>query len=266
VVLLHGNPTWSFLYRNFIPILAQKYRVIAPDHMGCGLSEKPAALEAYSLETHIANLVGLLDQIGARQIILVGHDWGGPIGIGYGLQRNNHLRGLVLMNTWAWCEASKFHTAVFPWRTMHAPIAGPLLFQRRNILVERGIYLSTYHRDRISGAVLEGYRFPTREYDQRVGLLAWPRMIPLRPEDVGWKAMHWIESNLGTLNVPTKIIWGADDIVFPPEFARMFCRRLPDVHGEPIIIETARHFLQEDEPEKITHVILQFLEEIGAED
>jgi len=92
VVLLHGNPTWSFLYRNIIPRLAKSCRVIAPDYMGFGLSEKPAEESAYTLEAHIANLIGLLDAVEVENVTLVMQDWGGPIGFGYTQGRRGKVK------------------------------------------------------------------------------------------------------------------------------------------------------------------------------
>src|SRR5216684_2970613 len=103
VVLLHGNPTWGFLYRDFVAPLTQAgRRVIIPDMIGFGLSEKPTREHAHSLDGHIANLTALLRQLDLERVTLVCHDWGGPTGLGFALSNRKRMRALVLMSTWAW--------------------------------------------------------------------------------------------------------------------------------------------------------------------
>lgn len=262
IVLLHGNPTWSFLYRNFIPKLAKAYRVIAPDYVGFGLSEKPADESAYSLRNHTAILTSLLDGLGLRNVTLVMQDWGGPIGLGYALARRSNVRALVIMNTWAFTDASRFHRSVYPWRLLHAPIFGQLLLKRRNLMVEANLTMGVFHSERISGAVLEAYRFPFPDYDSRTGILAFPRSIPLKPGDAAYDELARISLGLRNLDIPAKIIWGEQDIVFPVEFAYRFQAALPQA-DEPYVIHEARHFLQEDAPEEITEQILAFLSSIS---
>ena len=136
VVLLHGNPTWGFLYRDFVaPLTAAGYRVIIPDMIGFGLSEKPAREQAHSLDGHIANLTALLRGLDLQRVTLVCHDWGGPTGLGFALSNTARVRALVLMSTWAWpLPPAEFHTRIFPWRMMHAPLLGPYLLGRHNAL------------------------------------------------------------------------------------------------------------------------------------
>lgn len=259
VVLLHGNPTWSFLYRDFIPRLSQRYRVIAPDYVGFGLSEKPADEAAYSLESHIATLVALLDGLRVDNVTLVMQDWGGPIGLGYALRRPERMRALVIMNTWAFTDASRFHRGPYPWRLLHAPVFGQLLLRRRNLMVEANLLMGTFHRERIAGAVLEAYRLPFPDYGSRTGVLAFPRSIPLKPGDAAYDAIARIERSLPGLRLPAAVIWGEQDIVFPVEFAHKFCELLPLAEG-PHLIHDGGHFLQEDAPDEITDEIQSFLE------
>jgi pimeloyl-ACP methyl ester carboxylesterase len=141
LVLLHGNPTWGFLYRDFIKPLTQAgRRVIIPDMIGFGLSEKPTREDAHSLDGHIANLAALLRQLDLEHITLVCHDWGGPTGLGFALSNRERMHALALMSTWAWpLPPAEFHTRMFPWRIMHAPLLGPYLLGRHNALAARGL-------------------------------------------------------------------------------------------------------------------------------
>jgi len=258
VLLLHGNPTWSFLYRKFIPLLkAAGYRVIAPDHIGFGLSDKPAREHDYSLENHIANLAGFIRRLGLKRLTVVCQDWGGPTGLACALLDPAAIKAVVVMNTWAWPEPTVFHSSVFPWRMMHAPVVAPYLFQRRNILVERGLYLSVVHRERFLAEALPAYRFVMPDYDSRLLTRVFPRLIPLQSDDRSAATMRWLEQSLRSSTIPALIVWGKEEIVFPAECAQRFKALLPHAKG-PLWV-TGSHFLQEDSPEEICWHILAFL-------
>jgi pimeloyl-ACP methyl ester carboxylesterase len=128
VVLPHGNPTWSFLCRDSVePLRAAGYRVVAPDCIGAGYSDKPRIDGAYSLARHIADLVSLIDQLDLEGVALAGQDWGGPQGVRATLTRLDRIAALTLMNTWLFTDyKGRFHTSPCPWTTWHAPIIGPL--------------------------------------------------------------------------------------------------------------------------------------------
>ena len=110
VIMLHGNPTWSFMYRNLVDELRKNYRVVVPDHLGCGLSDKPQDHD-YTLANHIDNLAGLIEQLGIDRFSLVVHDWGGAIGMGYAVKHPERIESLVIMNTGA------FRSKHMPWRS-----------------------------------------------------------------------------------------------------------------------------------------------------
>jgi pimeloyl-ACP methyl ester carboxylesterase len=258
VLLLHGNPTWSFLYRKFIPrIVAAGYRVIAPDHIGFGLSDHPAREHDFSLENHIANLAEFIRRLRLQRLTVVCQDWGGPTGLACVVLNPSAFKAIVVMNTWAWPEPTEFHSSVFPWRMMHAPVVGPYLFQRRNILVERGLYLSVVHREQFLKEALPAYRFVMPDYDSRLLTRVFPRLIPLRSDDRSAATMRWLEQSLRGLKIPALIVWGKEEIVFPAECAQRFKTLLPHAKG-PLWV-TGSHFLQEDSPEEICGHILDFV-------
>jgi len=258
VLLLHGNPTWSFLYRKFIPpLVAAGFRVIAPDHVGFGLSERPAREHDHSLENHIANLAEFIRRLGLHRVTVVCQDWGGPTGLACVMLDPAAFKAIVVMNTWAWPEPSAFHSSVFPWRMMHAPVVGPYLFQRRNILVERGLYLSVVHRERFLEEALPAYRFVMQDYDSRLLTRVFPRLIPLRSDDRSATTMRWLEQSLRGSKIPALIVWGKEEIVFPVQCAQRFKTLLPHAKG-PLWV-TGSHFLQEDSPQEICGHILDFL-------
>ncbi|MBI3736947.1 alpha/beta fold hydrolase [Candidatus Sumerlaeota bacterium] len=256
VVLLHGNPTWSFIYREIIPKIRPHCRAVAPDYLGMGLSDKPPDERLYTLENHTKIVTELIEKLGLKKIILVVQDWGGPIGLGYALAHPENVAGMLIMNTWAWPEPSLFHASVMPWRMMHAPVIGAHFFLRRNILVERGLYLSTGNREKLKrGPVLFGYRLPFSSPLSRIAMLAFPRNIPLHPGDLNWERMEKLKEGLKTIPFPCRLLWGAKDNVFPPANAEVFQKLIPNC-PPPRLIPEGMHFVQEDAPDEIAEEIL----------
>lgn len=253
IVLVHGNPTWSFLYRKIIPKIAARYRVIAPDHIGFGLSEKPADPAWYTLERHIANFTALVESLGLKKITLVVHDWGGPIGLGYAVAHPENIARLVLLNTWA----SVPHTPQPPalhWGLRIARGAlGPFTVQQLNLFVE--LALRTAVERKLTPHEFDAYRFPFPNAASRAGVLAFPRMIPLREGDAAWQTMSAIEAGLAKITAPADILWGKRDPVFSGLYAYLLRDRLKHAR-EPVFLEEASHFLPEDAPDAITERIL----------
>ncbi|MHB1127272.1 MAG: alpha/beta fold hydrolase [Bacillota bacterium] len=264
ILLLHGNPTWTFLYRKFIPILVDAgYRVLAPDLISLGMSEKPTNDYHYSILHHTSNLAQFISILDLQNITLVLQDWAGPIGLGYAIRKRENVRAQLLMSTWAWTDVSPLHNSIFPWRMMHAPVVGPYLLQRRNALTERGIWLSTVNRENITDEVLEGYRYTVQTYDDRAAHLRFPRMIPLgenNKDKTEYYNIKKIENNLSNLDIPTLLIWGEPDDVFPKEWAERFYQTLPNARKS--IYVQAKHFIQEDEPEFISLELVRFLKSL----
>jgi haloalkane dehalogenase len=259
VLLLHGNPTWGFLYRDFVAPLQQAgYRVIVPDCIGAGYSSKPRLDTAYSLAHHVADLVSLIDQLDLEGVTIVGQDWGGPQGIGAALQRLARVRAMVLMNTWAFTDyVGPFHQNPRPWTTWHAPLIGPLLMKRFKVLSHGGV--STITKRGMTSAEKRAYHHIYDEADSETVVLTWPRSIPLRQGDRGWADMCAIETRLGELaKTPILVIWGVDDPVFNVEYRDRLMAKLPHAEG-PINFDRASHFLQDDRGPDIVAAMLPFL-------
>ncbi len=260
VVLLHGNPTWGYLYREFVaPLTAAGYRVIVPDMIGFGLSEKPSIEQAHTLDGHIANLTALLRSLDLQRVTLVCHDWGGPTGLGFALSNLNRMHSLVLMSTWAWpMPPSEFHTRMFPWRTMHAPLVGPYLLGRHAALVKRGLYLSVVDRERFRREAQAAYEFVLPDPADRLLTWAWPRWIPIDNAARALSRFSWLEDQLKSCTLPTLLIWGREDDTFNPEiFPQRFKALLPQAEGPYFV--TGRHFLQEDSGPEIAARIVEFV-------
>jgi haloalkane dehalogenase len=259
VVLLHGNPTWSFLYREIIPKISNACRAIAPDYLGFGLSDKPADERWYTLENHTKSFTEFMDKLGLKDVILVVQDWGGPIGFGYALEHLDNVRGMVIMNTWAWPDPSRYHATVFPWRMWHAPFTGAYYFLRKNVLTERGLFHATGSFEKMkAGPVIEGYTYMFPTARSRIGMLAFPRNIPLKPGHFNWDRMAHMEQGVTKLPFPCRLVWGERDNVFPVENAYRFQKLIPNCTA-PRMIPHGRHFVQEDAPQEIAEEVLALL-------
>jgi haloalkane dehalogenase len=259
VLLLHGNPTWGFLYRDFVePLKAAGYRVVMPDCAGAGYSSKPRIDTAYSLAHHIADLVSLIDQLALNGIAVVGQDWGGPQGVGAALQRLSRIEALVLMNTWCFTDyVGPFHQNPRPWTTWHAPLIGPIFQKRFKVLSHGGP--STITKRRMTSPEKRAYHHIYDEPDSETVVMTWPRSIPLTDGDRGWADMRAIETRLAELrDVPIQIIWGVDDPVFNVEYRDRLMRLFPHAEG-PVNFDRASHFLQDDRGADIVEAIIPFL-------
>ncbi len=263
VVLLHGNPTWGYLYRDVIPPLLQAgRRVIVPDMIGFGLSEKPTRETAHSLDGHAANLTALMRQLDLTRITLVCHDWGGPTGLAFAMSNVARMRALVVMSTWAWpLPPAEFHTRLFPWRMMHAPVVGPYLLGRHNVLAGRGVYLSVVDREKFRSSAQAVYEAVLPDPATRLLTWVWPRWIPI---DAGARALarfEWLERELSKSTLPAMIIWGREDEVFDAAtFSARFKQLLPHAEGPHLV--TGRHFLQEDSGAEIATLVNGFMDRL----
>jgi haloalkane dehalogenase len=263
VVLLHGNPTWGFLYRDVIgPIVQSGRRVIVPDMIGFGLSEKPAREYAHTLDGHSADLVALIRQLDLKRVTMVCHDWGGPTGLSCALSNPDRMRALVVMSTWAWpTPPAEFHTRIFPWRTMHAPLVGPYLMGRHNVLAGRGVYLSVVDRAKLRATARPVYEAVLPDPETRLLTWVWPRWIPLDESARTWERFEWLERELAASKLPAMIIWGREDEVFDAAtFATRFKTLLPHAEGPHLV--TGRHFLQEDSGPEIAALVAGFLDRL----
>jgi haloalkane dehalogenase len=263
VLLLHGNPTWGFLYRDVIgPLVQSGRRVIVPDMIGFGLSEKPTREHAHTLDGHTANLVSLVRQLGLTRVTVVCHDWGGPTGLSFAMSNPERIRALVVMSTWAWPHPpAEFHTRVFPWRLMHAPLVGPYLLGRHNALAGRGVYLSVVDRDKFRREAQLIYEAVLPDTEARLLTWVWPRWIPLDDNACAMDRFVWLEQELKKSKLPAMIVWGREDEVFDAAtFADRFKQLLPHAEGPHLV--TGRHFLQEDSGYEIAVLIRSFLDRL----
>jgi haloalkane dehalogenase len=256
VLLLHGDPTWGYLWRNIIPAVAKIARCIVPDHMGMGKSEVPREPYPFRLVHHIANLEALVIELDLRNITLVVHDWGGPVGLGFAIRHPDRIKRLVITNTWA---AARWPGAPFPRLIeMIRSAGGEKFVLEKNGYLERALTGTTHHSERLSVPVMDAYRAPFPTPESRVAMLCWSRDIPVIEGDPSYPEMQRIENALSLFtNTPALVVWGVLDPVLPKSVLRWW----QDIYPHAIIhrIETASHFLQEDAPEQIGGYITEFI-------
>ncbi|MDR3618547.1 MAG: alpha/beta fold hydrolase [Paludisphaera borealis] len=259
VVMVHGNPTWSFYYRRLVEALSPSHRTIVPDHIGCGLSDKPGDDRyRYTLESRVDDLERLLDHLGVvRDVTLVVHDWGGMIGLTYAARRPERIARLVVLNTAA------FHMPTdkrFPWSlgVCRNPALGSLAVRGLNGFA-RGTAVIGCTKERMPKSLRDAYVAPYDSWANRIAVHRFVQDIPLRPYDRCYDLVSWVESRLHLLrSVPMFIGWGMKDFVFDAPFLREWERRFPlaEVHKFP----DAGHYILEDEAETLIPRIASFLD------
>ncbi len=259
VLCLHGNPTWSFLYREFLRGLSDGSRVIAPDLIGFGLSEKPRDVRGFSIEGHIDDVVALVDALDLREITLVFQDWGGPIGLGVAARRPERVRSLVVMNTIGFVPDGSGNGVPLALRVLRAPVVGEQLVQGLGLFHRAFVPIGIARPARSSEQVLRAYREVQGSWDERAGTLAFPRLIPNGPSHPSMAVLERTGKYLDSFTGPVLLIWGMRDPVFDSKLLAEWRARFPDA---PVLeIDDAGHFLQEDAPELIVPRVRAFLDE-----
>ncbi len=258
VVMVHGNPSWSFYYRKLAEALADDYRVIVPDHVGCGLSDKPGDDRyEYTLESRVRDLETLLDHLKVDAgITLVVHDWGGAVGMGYAARHPGRIGRLVVLNTAAFHlpRAKAFPWAL--WACRNTPLSAWLV-RGLNAFCRATAAIGCKHHA-MPREVRAAYLAPYDSWANRVAIHRFVQDIPLRPGDRAYDLLASIEDGLGKfVDTPALIAWGMRDFVFDRHFLDEWRRRLPkaEVHTFP----RAGHYVLEDEGTRIVPLVRAFL-------
>ncbi|MDB6093372.1 MAG: alpha/beta hydrolase fold [Verrucomicrobia bacterium] len=252
VLMLHGNPTWSFYFRNLIRELAPTQRCIAPDHVGMGLSEKPADYD-YTLATRIADLAGLVETLGLKRIHLVVHDWGGAIGFGFAARHPEMIGRLVVLNTAA------FASTQIPARIAlcKAPGFGPFLVRGFNGFAWPATWMAM-HRRPLTPPQKRAYLFPYRSWAKRIAVSAFVRDIPLDASHVSWNTLAATEAGLVEFkDRPALIVWGGKDFCFNDSFLARWREILPGARC--VRIADAGHYVLEDADAEVIPLIRDHL-------
>ena len=258
VVMLHGNPTWSYYYRNLVATLKDRFRCIVPDHIGCGLSDKPQPPRYdYSLKSRVDDLTALLDHLGVREnATLVLHDWGGMIGMAWAARHVEAVKRLVILNTAA------FHlpkTKRFPFRLWlgRNTRLGAWLIRSHNLFARHAANVAV-KRNVLPRVIREWYLKPYDSWENRVAVLKFVQTIPLTPTDPGYEVVSESEATLPRFaELPTLICWGMKDFVFSPEFLEEWKWRLPQ--SEVYEFGDCGHYILEDASDEVISLIEEFL-------
>jgi len=244
ILLLHGEPTWSFLYRHMIAPLATVGRVIAPDLIGFGRSDKPAAANAYTYKSHARWLRGFLEALDLEKTTLVCQDWGGLLGLRVLAQVPQRFSRLVAMNT-GFPTGAPGSEAFYRWRRFSQRVSAldlPMLM--RNSLTRR--------KPTEQEAAAYAAPFPSKEY--QTAALIFPRLVPVRPDHPGVFENRQAIERLKTLELPVLLPWGSEDAITRP--AEPFLRSIFRNVAPPLSIAGAGHFIQEDAGEEVAgHII-----------
>lgn len=255
IVLVHGNPTWSYYFRHVVAAFRHSHRVIAIDHLGCGLSDKPASYD-YCLKNHIDNLEALLDHLGITRCSLVVHDWGGAIGFGYAVRQPARIDRIALMNTAA------FRSRRIPWRISlcRLPILGEVLVRLCNGFAWPATFMAV--TTPLPAQVAASYLRPYDSWGNRVAIAAFVRDIPLDPGHRSYRVLAGIEAGLADLRargIPLHILWGGKDFCFDDVFYEEWRRRFPDAACTHFA--DAGHYLLEDRGPEVIAILEKFFEQ-----
>jgi cis-3-alkyl-4-acyloxetan-2-one decarboxylase len=274
VLLLHGNPTWSFYYRDLVRALAPARRCIAPDHVGMGLSDKPENYD-YTLASRIADVEALVVSLGLKHVDLVVHDWGGAIGFGFaarflgtpvsrpqpdegGRDARAPIGRIVILNTAA------FATDRIPARiaVCRTPMLGPLIVRGLNGFAWPATRMAM-HRRRLSGDEARGYLFPYGSWADRVAVNAFVRDIPMEESHPSWPTLRAVEQGLGPFRGhPALLLWGGRDFCFNDYFLERWKVLYPQAAVQRIA--DAGHYVLEDARDEAVPEIIRFLRGAGA--
>ena len=250
VLLLHGEPSWAFLYRKLIPPLAGVARVVAPDYFGFGRSDKPTRIEDYSYDFHYGSIERLADELDLRAATVVVQDWGGPIGLRLAVERPERIARLVILNTGIGAGRAPspewLRFRAFVRRVGDEIVPGQLV--RLSCVTE------------LAEEVVEAYNAPFPTPASKAGVVAFPELVPTEADHPSAPKMLEVRAALERWQKPALVLFSDSDPIFPPAAAERLAARIPGA-GAAEIVAGAGHFLQEEKGEEIAERIVRFLGE-----
>ena len=255
LLMVHGNPTWSFYWRDLVKTFRDRFRVVVPDHIGCGLSDKPGR-DGYefTLARRVDDLCRLIETLDLRNITLVAHDWGGAIGMGAAAALPDRFERFVLLNTAA------FRSQRIPLRinVCRLPLVGRLGVQGLNLFARAAIRMAVRRPERMTAAVVSGFLAPYDSWSHRTAVEQFVLDIPLKSSHESYATLEKIERALPQFaDRPACLIWGMKDWCFTPHFLERFVEFFPEaaVHR----LEDAGHYVVQDAPEEVAAAMEEFL-------
>lgn len=256
LLFVHGNPTWSFHWRRLIQSFSSTHRCVAMDHIGCGLSEKPAV--TLRLEDRIRHVQQLIKFLNLQRITLIAQDWGGAIGLGTMLRHSDHLERIMLLNTGA------FRPWFIPWRirVCRTPLMGRMALQGGNLFSKAALRMTTA-RNSLAKEIAEAYLAPHDSWANRRAVYDFVEDIPLSAAHPTWQTLGQIEDALPSLaHLRISLVWGMRDWCFTPECLRRFQQVWPQ--AEVTEIEDAGHWIVEDAPDEVQKALGKLLSQQAA--
>ena len=249
ILLLHGEPTWAYLYRKMIGPLTEVGRVVAPDLIGFGRSDKPVDRGWYSYDRHCDSVVQLIEMLDLRDITIVVQDWGGPIGLRVATENEHRFARLVILNTGIFRPGPRWPNPGFlSWRE----------FAEKNPDLPIGFILQGATTTDLSPDVIAAYEAPFPDARSKAGAAQFPLMVPLTEDDPGAAEMNVVADALTRWQKPAFVAFSDSDPVFPQKAGEKLAERIPGAVGF-VGIEGASHFLQEDRGEEIARHIVEFM-------
>ncbi len=246
VLMVHGNPTWSYVYRHQVAAVRSTMRAVAPDHLGFGLSSVPE--RGLRPPDHAANLLRLVDELGLDDIVLVIQDWGGPIGLAAAIAAPHRIARLVICNTWAWPVRNDWYYQGFS-KMVGGPV-GRYLIRRRNMFVEQVMPRAFGDRSKLTPAIHDQYRSALHSPAKRASCALMPGAIIGQSR---W--LRGIEQGLPSLaDRPVSVVWGMNDIAFRDKELQRWLSYFP--HASVERLDGVGHFVQEEAPAAVNAAIL----------
>jgi haloalkane dehalogenase len=259
VIMLHGNPTWSFFYRELVKSLSPAYRVLVPDHIGCGLSDKPPATRyGYQLRDRVNDLARFIDQLNLdRRITLVLHDWGGMIGMAWAIDHVERVGRIIILNTASFLPpGGKRLPRRIEWVRNLKHLA-PWAVLGLNLFAVAAVYTAPCRP--LSADIRAGYLAPYNRPANRIATLKFVQDIPLVESDPSYAMVSRVQAKLHLLSEkPMLVCWGGRDFVFDRDYLSEWQRRFP--HAQTHLFDDAGHYVLEDASEWIIHMVRSFLQ------
>ncbi|HEV8251076.1 MAG TPA: haloalkane dehalogenase [Gaiellaceae bacterium] len=250
VLLLHGEPTWGYLYRKLIPMLASAARVVAPDYFGFGRSDKPVEPDWYSYDAHYASVERFVDELDLARLTVVVHDWGGPIGLRLAVEHPQRVDRLVILNTGVGAGRAPSDE----WLRFRA------LVRRVGAELQPGRLIRVSCARGLPDDVEAAYDAPFPVPESKTGVVMFPELVPTELEHPSAPAMLAVREALSRWEKPALVLFSDSDTVFSPQVAERFARLIPGALPAETVAD-AGHFLQEDAGEEIAARIVRFLQQ-----
>ena len=241
LIMVHGNPTWSFFYRDLVREFSKSYRVIVPDHIGCGFSDKPQDY-AYTLKNHIENLNELVEYLQfdktQQKLNMIVHDWGGAIGFGMAKKRPQKFEKIVILNT----AAYRSRDIPFAISSCRLPIIGEQVIRRFNGFAKAATYMAV--KNKLPKDVAAGFLHPYNNYKNRIATWKFVLDIPMHKSHQSYKTLTEVEQALPMISGEKMILWGGQDFCFNMTFFKRWTEIYPQ--AKQVVLEKAGHYLLED--------------------